>query len=299
LKGSNSTSAQPLNKRKRENDSEVTSSQPRAKRNRSTPSQSQGSQDTPRYPKRNRSTPYKETSAVEHLLPKVNLAKTPKTPNYRGWAVLDDSPEPEPIQEKEKEKEREDEEEEEKDNQHPDSPESTIVHLQNHAHQSGTRKRRRANEADQDEAETEALPSDKRRKVDPPSTPDRNEIRSDPIVNITPGDPAGRKDVVDSSISDSEVMEEDVPQKHVASKDKATEEDGHNTASVRRGKASPPIGASFQSKGSPTAWLQKFKELLMDVPTYIWRPRDQQEVAATYSEVWERILDNTLREEEC
>jgi hypothetical protein len=242
LEKSSPSSVQPRGKRKRVSDTDLTDPLPRTKRNRPTPSQSQEDQEdqeTRRYPKRNRSTPYKEPSVIKDLIPKLSSKRTP----WKGWRIVN-SPEAESGAGG---GEKEDEEEE-------------IV--------SGKRKRRATKKAKEDEAETESTPSAKRRKLDPPSTPERNEIRSDPIVNITPKHPVA---------------------------DKAQASNGTNAQGREEKQAT---SADAQNRASPTAWLQKFKELLMDVPTYIWRPRDQREVQATYHEVWERVLDNTSREEE-
>lgn len=146
-----------------------------------------------------------------------------------------------------------------------------------------TRKRRRTKKMDQYEADLNTMPSGKRRKLDPPSTPDRDEIRSDPIVNVTPGDPTGRN------------LDEAVPRTHRANQAESTKRDKNDTTSAHGSKAS---SSGAQAKGSPTAWLRKFKEMVMLIPNFTWRPKDQQEVHNTYKEVLEKLLDNSSREDQ-
>ncbi|TLD32538.1 hypothetical protein E2P81_ATG05514 [Venturia nashicola] len=251
LREAESTPAEPSRKRKRvtkmETEVEVISSQARPKRNRSTPSESQGSQEPPtssRYSTRARSGPIKKVSKIANA--KIRPEKTPRTANWKGWVAISESPEPEP-----------------EDVKLPDA-----------------RRVPSKRKPDQDELDEKDRPSAKRRKMDTPSTPTRseNEIRSDPVVNVTPGDPAGR------------ILDQAVPQKQRAIKEKTPTKVGNNKTKAG--------SMDRKGKGSPSAWIQKFKDLLSDIPTYIWRPRDQQEVQNTFGQMWERVTENKSGEEE-
>lgn len=248
------TPAEAARKRKRfpEAEAKVTGLQPRRKRNRSTPSESQGSQEptTSRYSTRARSGPSKDTSILANV--KLRPDMTPQTPSYRGWVVVvSESPEPEP-----------------QGLRLSDARESTF-------------KRK----PDPEDVVEKGTPSAKRRKLDTPSTPTRSEteIRSDPVVNVTPGDPAGRH------------LDQGVPQKHRADEQKSPREVGNGTTSTPGSKTG---SEDRQRKGSPSAWLRKLTDLLIDIPTYIWRPLDQQEVRATFDQMWEKVMENKSREDE-
>ncbi|KAE9967323.1 hypothetical protein BLS_006441 [Venturia inaequalis] len=245
------TPTEPARKRKRVTEAEVTSSQPRRKRNQSTPSESQGSQEptSSRYSTRARSGPSKETSITANV--KIRPERTPRTASWRGWVVVSESPEPQPEE----------------------------VRLPD------ARKLRSKRKPDQDKLDGAGTPSIKRRKLDAPSTPTRSEteIRSDPVVNVTPGDPTGRN------------QDQVVHQKHRANKEKTPKEAGSGTTSISGSKTG---SEDRQCKGSPSAWIQKFKDLLTDIPMFLWRPRDQQEVQDTFNQVWEKVREDKSGEEE-
>ncbi|QDS72243.1 hypothetical protein FKW77_005746 [Venturia effusa] len=234
-------------KRKRGMEAEMTVSQPRRKRNQSTHFEPQGSQEptSSRYSTRARSGPSKDTSRIASI--KIRPEKTPDKPGWKGWVAYSESPEPEPE-------------------------DFELLDKKKH-----TCKRK----SELEEVAEMARPSGKRFKLGPPSTPERDgiEIRSDPIVNVTPGDPAGRN------------VEKGLARKQHGDRNASKDDVEKNTT---RGSRAGLEGTQ-RKKGSPAAWLQRFKDMITDIPMYLWKPRDQQEARETLDQAWEKIEENKPR----